>query len=103
MASFSKFRDDLEGDVSDQLASLQKEVASLRKQVTKQSSQVYDDASETIADLIDSFLSNTKGARKELYSKARYVEATAKDNPVATAVVGVTLIGLLIALFSSRR
>ncbi|WP_312795957.1 hypothetical protein [Tianweitania sp.] len=103
MPSFSKFRDDLGGDVSDQLASLQKEVAVLRKQVKKQSSQVYDDASETIADLIDSFLTNTKGARKELYSKARFVEATAKDNPVATAVVGFTIIGLLIALFSSRR
>jgi ElaB/YqjD/DUF883 family membrane-anchored ribosome-binding protein len=103
MPSFSKLRDDLGDDLGDQLASLQKEVASLRKQVKQQSSVVYDDASETIADLIDSFLSNTKGARKELYSKARYVEATAKDNPVATAVVGVTLIGLLIALFTSRR
>jgi uncharacterized protein YheU (UPF0270 family) len=103
MPSFSKLRDNLEGDLGDQLASLQKEVASLRKQVKKQSVEVYDDASETIADLIHSFLTNTKGARKELYSKARYVEATAKDNPVATAVVGLTLIGLLIALFSSRR
>lgn len=102
MTSFSKLRDNLEGDLSDQLGSLQKEVASLRKQVKKQSAQVYDDTSETIADLIDSFLSNTKGARKELYSKARLVEATAKDNPVATAVVGVTLLGLLIAFFSRR-
>lgn len=103
MASFSKLRDDLEGDLGDQLASLQKEVSSLHKQVKKQSAQVYDDASETIADFIDGFLSNTKGARKELYSRARSVEATAKENPVATAVVGLTLVGLLIALFSSRR
>ncbi|MBS9722543.1 hypothetical protein JYU29_17750 [Tianweitania sp. BSSL-BM11] len=103
MASFSKFRDDLESDVGDQLASLQKEVAVLRKQVKKQSSQVYDDASETIADMIDSFLTNTKGARKEIYSKARFVENTAKENPVATTAVGITIIGLLIAFFFSRR
>jgi len=103
MASFSKLRDDLETDLSDQIVSLKKEVASLRKTVTKQSSRAYDDTSETLADFVDMILANTKGARKELYSKARYVEDTAKENPVATAVVGVTIIGLLIALFSSRR
>ena len=103
MASLSKLRDDIESDLSDQLVSLQKEVASLRKQVKHQSSRVYDDASETIADLVESFLTNTKGARKQIYSRARQVEDTAKENPVATAVVGLTIVGLLVALFSSRR
>jgi ElaB/YqjD/DUF883 family membrane-anchored ribosome-binding protein len=103
MPSFSKIRDDAESELHDQIAALQKEVASLTKTVRKQSSRAYSDASDTLSDLVDLFMDNTKDARKELYSRARQVESTAKENPVTTAVVGLTLIGLLVALFSSSR
>jgi ElaB/YqjD/DUF883 family membrane-anchored ribosome-binding protein len=103
MGSLSKFRDDVESDLSDQIASLRKEIASLRSSAKKQSARAYDDASDTLTDLIESLLSNTKGARKELYSKARLVNEAARDNPVTTAAVGLAAIGLLAALLFSRR
>ncbi|MBP0438139.1 hypothetical protein [Tianweitania sediminis] len=103
MASLSKIRDDVESELSDQVASLQKEVARLTKTVRRQSSHAYGDASDSLSDLVDMLLSGTKDARRELYHRARQVEDTAKENPVTTAVIGLTLIGLLVALFSSRR
>lgn len=101
--SFTKIRDDVESELSDQIASLQKEVARLTKTVKKQSVHAYGDATDSLSDLVDLLLSNTKGARKELYHRARQVEETAKENPVTTAVIGLTLVGLLVALFSTRR
>lgn len=103
MASLSKLRDDLESDLTDQIAALQKEIAALRGTMKKQGSRAYDDASETIADFVDQLLNNTKGARKEIYSRARQVESTARENPLATAVVGAAAVGLIVALFASRR
>jgi len=52
-SALTRFRDDLQDDVQDQIARLSREVASLRKTMTKRGGAAYEDARDAAGDLYD--------------------------------------------------
>lgn len=103
MVSFSKLRDEVDGDIGEQIAALRKEVASLSKVLGNHGSRAISDASDSVSDMFHDVLDNTKDARKEIARKARKVNDAARENPMLTAVVGAAAIGLFLAMFINRR
>ena len=105
-SSFSKIRDDLEGDLEEQVASLRKEVSSLTKLLSKRGAAAYADTREGASDFYDEVWSRLADAlpkiSKQARDRARFAGKAAHDNPVATAVVGVAVLGLLVSLLVRR-
>jgi ElaB/YqjD/DUF883 family membrane-anchored ribosome-binding protein len=81
---------------------LSREVASLKKTLSKRGAAVYDETSERAADLYEDILSRISDTMPEIRKQSRAVRKAAHDNPVATAVVGVAVIGLLLGLLARR-
>jgi ElaB/YqjD/DUF883 family membrane-anchored ribosome-binding protein len=102
MAFYSKFRDDLSDDLESQVARLQKEVGSLRKALSKRGSHVYSDTRDTAWDLYDDLAERLTDALPHLRRQSRAVQRVATDHPVTTAVVGVAVVGLIVAFLSRR-
>lgn len=99
MAFFSSSQvDDLEA----QLASLRKEVARLQKLAAKRGSALYGDASENAAHYYDEIAHRVADAMPHVRAGAREVERRARENPAATAAVGLVALGLLAALVMRR-
>ncbi|MEO9339111.1 hypothetical protein ABFT80_16970 [Mesorhizobium sp. SB112] len=99
-STFSKIRDDL--DLEDQLKSLRKEIASLKKAAGKRGAHAYDDAVDVASDFYDEARARFNDALPHIKKRARDVEQTARDNPAATAIVGLVVAGLLVSFFSRR-
>lgn len=103
MASpFTKLRHDLSDDLEDQVARLQKEVASLRKSLRKQGSAAYDQGKDAAGDLYDDLAERLSDALPHLRKQSERVGKAASDNPLAAALIGVGLVGLLAIFFSKR-
>jgi ElaB/YqjD/DUF883 family membrane-anchored ribosome-binding protein len=102
MTSFSKIRNDLTGDLESQVERLQKEVNSLRKVLNKRGGQAYDRASDVAGDLYDDVAGRIADAMPHIRKQSKVVRRAASDNPVAAAVVGLVVVGLLVGLFSRR-
>ena len=105
-SSFSKIRDDLEGNLEEQVASLRKEVSALTRMLTKRGAAAYSDTRESASDLYEDawnrLLEALPKIRKQARDQARFAGKAAHDNPVATAVVGVAVLGLLVSLLVRR-
>ncbi len=95
-------REEIQSELEDQVAQLSKQVAALTKTMSKRSADVLADgresASELYGELHDRFYEALPGIRKQ----ARVAQKTAQDNPVAAALVGVAVFGLLAALLVRR-
>jgi len=101
-STFSRFRDELSDDLESQVARLRKEVASLRKDLAKRGSHAYADSWDTATDLYEDLAERFTDALPHLRRQSRAVQRAATDHPVTTAVVGVALVGLLVAFLSRR-
>lgn len=101
-STFSKLRGDLSDDMEVQIAKLQKEVASLRKSLGKQGAAAYDQGRDAASDLYDDLAERLTDALPHLRKQSERVGKVAGENPLATALIGVGLVGLL-AIFFSRR
>jgi ElaB/YqjD/DUF883 family membrane-anchored ribosome-binding protein len=105
-SSFSKIRDDFEGNLEEQVASLRKEVSTLTKLLSKRGAAAYSDTREGASDLYDELWNRLVDAlpriRKQARDQARFAGKKAHDNPVATAVVGIAVLGLLVSLLVRR-
>lgn len=102
MASFSKLRDNVEGDLEEQIARLTREVSSLKKKLAKGSASVYSDASDTASDLYEDVREFVTDAMPHVRKRARAVEQAAKDNPATAAAVGLVVVGLLVTMLARR-
>lgn len=99
-STFSKLRDDI--DMEAQIERLQREVASLRKALGKRGSAFYEDTRDTAADVYDEVVSRIGDAMPHIARQSKMARKMASDNPVATAVVGLAVIGLVVGLLSRR-
>lgn len=102
MASFSKIRSDIEGDLEDQIASLTKELSSLKKSLSKRGAVAYDDTRESAAELYSDLWDRVQDALPIVRKRAREAEKLAKANPATAAAVGLVVVGLLVTLLTRR-
>lgn len=95
-------RDEIQSHLEDQIAHLTRQVASLTKAMSKRGAGAYsetrDDAAEFYGDMIERF----SDALPAMSRQAHLARKTVNDNPVAAAVVGVAVLGLLFSLLSRR-
>ncbi len=100
--NFLNRRKDVEGMLADQIQSLQDELKALRKQASKRGSQSYNEARDSAADLVEDIRDSLAPAVAQLRRQARHAGDTARENPAATAAVGLLALGLVAAFFASR-
>ena len=93
----------MDDDLQTQVAKLAKEVASLSRIVSKQSADAYAGTRDHAAEIYDEVWSRLSEALPKLGKQAKLAGKTAQDNPVATAIVGIAVVGLLVGLMSRRR
>jgi ElaB/YqjD/DUF883 family membrane-anchored ribosome-binding protein len=93
---------DAEGMLAEQIQSLQDELRALRKQASKRGSQSYNDARKSAADLVEDIRDSLAPAVDQLRRQARHAGTTARENPTATAAVGLLALGLVAAFFATR-
>ncbi|PWJ84019.1 hypothetical protein C7441_107181 [Pseudaminobacter salicylatoxidans] len=108
-STFSKLRDNMTDDLEDQIASLRHEVSSLKKALSKRGAAALADSREHASefrdhatDLYDDFMSRMHDAVPNLQRHGREMRKVARDNPVATAVVGLAVLGLVAGLLMRR-
>jgi ElaB/YqjD/DUF883 family membrane-anchored ribosome-binding protein len=102
VANLWRHRENAGDDLESQIARLSSEVASLKKTLRKRGAAAYEDTSERAADLYEDVLSRISEAMPDIKKQSRAIQKTAQDNPVATAVVGVAVLGLLLGLLARR-
>jgi ElaB/YqjD/DUF883 family membrane-anchored ribosome-binding protein len=102
-STFSRLRDDLlSGDLEDQVARLQKEVAHLRKLAGKHGASAMVGTRDTALDLYDDIAERVADLMPHVRRQSRVMGRAASDHPVATAVIGLAVIGLAIGLLTRR-
>ncbi|MBA3449324.1 MAG: hypothetical protein H0T56_17310 [Pseudaminobacter sp.] len=101
-SNFWRLGGDIEDDLEARIARLSRELASLKKSLGKRGAAAYDDTRESAADLYEDVIARVTDALPHISRQSRVVRKAAHDNPVATAVVGVAVVGLLIGLLARR-
>lgn len=101
-STFSKLRDDIDDDLEAQIVKLRKDVSSLRKSLSRRGAAADEDTRDSASDLYEDLMSRLNDALPDLAKRSRAVKRAARDNPVATTVLGVVVVGLLVGLLSRR-
>ncbi len=102
-SSFSRIRDSIEEvDLERQVENLRKEVASLSRMLSKQGANAYSGTRDMATEIIEEVWSRLSEALPKVGRQARLANKTVHDNPVAAAVVGIAVVGLLIGLMARR-
>jgi ElaB/YqjD/DUF883 family membrane-anchored ribosome-binding protein len=101
-SALTRFREDFQDDVEDQIARLSREVSSLKKMISRRGGVAYEDARNAAGDLYDDLWERVHDAMPDLRRSARRARETARENPVVTAAVTIGVIGLLVALLARR-
>ena len=92
----------MDDDLQTQVTNLTKEVAALSRIISKQSANAYAGTRDHAAEIYDEVWSRLSDAMPKLGKQAKLAGKTAQDNPVATAIVGIAVVGLLIGLLARR-
>lgn len=95
-------REEIQSDVEEQISQLTKQVASLTKAMSKRGSAALADSRDSASELYEGFYDRFTEALPAMRKQARAAQKTAQDNPMATALVGVAVFGLLAALLTRR-
>jgi ElaB/YqjD/DUF883 family membrane-anchored ribosome-binding protein len=101
-SALTRFREDFQDDMQDQIARLSREVSSLRKMVSRRGGAAYSDARDSAGDLYEDLWERVHDAMPDLRRGAQRARDSARDNPMVATAVAVGVIGLL-ALLMSRR
>ena len=102
-STFSRIRGGIEeADLERQVENLRKEVASLSRLLSKQGANAYSGTRDMAAEIFDEVWSRFSDALPKVGKQARLANKTVQDNPVAAAVVGVAVLGLLVGLMARR-
>lgn len=86
-------------EIEDQIATLKNEVASLTRTLSKRSGEAYGQLEDRASDLYGYVQERGPEVARELRKQARYVEHTARENPITTLAVlagTVLLVGALL-------
>ena len=102
LSTLSQLRGNFDHDLHRQIAALAKQVSALQGAVSSRGGHAVDGAWDTTADLYDDFRDRLAGAMPHIRKGARTVERSARDHPATAAVVGLVVVGLVVA-FMSRR
>lgn len=100
--------EDLRDELQSQISDLGSELRSLRKSVAARSADRYEDVRDTAGDFFDDIWSGIQEhlpTRKEMRGYGRSANRAIHDHPgtsAATAVVGIAVLGLLVALLFRR-
>jgi len=101
-STFSKLRSEFGDDMEEQVERLQREVKTLRKALAKRGASAYDETREVASDLYEEIAARISDAAPQIARQSRVVGKAAADNPIATAVVGLAVAGLLYGLLTRR-
>jgi ElaB/YqjD/DUF883 family membrane-anchored ribosome-binding protein len=101
-SALTRFREDIQDDMQDQIARLSREVSSLRKVVARQGEGAYAAVRDGAGGFYDDLWEHVHDAMPDLRRGARHARDTARENPVVTAAVAVGVIGLLAVLLTRR-
>jgi len=101
-SALTRFREDFQDDMQDQIARLNREVSSLRKTISQRGGAAYSDARDSAGDLYEDLWDRVHDAMPDWRQGARRARESARDNPVVTAAVAVGVIGLLAVLLTRR-
>lgn len=102
MAKSSRLHADLAETLEARIETLRDELNSLRKLASKRGRAAYDDASDMAGDVYEDFAQRISDAMPHMRRGARMVEQRAKENPAATAAIGLVALGLIAALVLRR-
>ncbi|MDI6027402.1 hypothetical protein QBK99_14490 [Corticibacterium sp. UT-5YL-CI-8] len=102
MSSIFRFRDTVEDGLHEQVARLSKEMASLQKILSRQGARAAAQTRDGASEIYDELASRLQDAMPVIRKQARVAQRTARDNPVATAIIGVAVAGLVLSLLSRR-
>lgn len=95
-------RADVEDALASQISALQKELKELRKLASKRGQQSYSDARDSASDLAEEVRDAIMHAGARMGRHARGAGETMRGHPATTAAVGLIVVGLVAALFTSR-
>ncbi len=98
MASFST---DL--DLDKKVASLSRQLDDLKRVLARHGDAYYEDGREAASDYYSQLSERLHDALPAIRRRSRALERTARDNPAATAAIGLVVVGLLAGLLLSRR
>ena len=88
-----------QAEIEDQIAALRDEVASLTKSLSKTGASAYGTLEDRASDLYGYVQDRSPEVVRELRKQARYIENSARENPVASivlAAVAILVIGALV-------
>jgi hypothetical protein len=89
-------------DLEDQIDVLRKDVAKLRRSATKRGRDGYAGARDSAADIYSTVSEYLEDHVPDIAGATKHARQTARENPVATAVIGTALLALLVGLFLKR-
>jgi hypothetical protein len=101
-STLSRLPDNLDNDFHSQIAALSNEISALRKAVSRRSSAAYDDTLDTAAGLYGEVRNRLADTVPLIRRQARNVERSARDHPATAAMVGLVVVGLVVALLARR-
>jgi len=96
---FSRFRED---DLEAQVAHLSRELSALKKALSRRGSDAYDDARDSAADFYSDLRDRLSDALPMMRKHGRAAGEVARDHPATTAVVGLVVVGLLVAMLARK-
>lgn len=100
--TFSRLRGDVADDLEDQISALRRDFSALKKSLSKRGAAALEDSRDSASDVYDEVMSRVHEAMPEIARRSREMRQVARDNPVATTVIGLAVVGLLIGLLVRR-
>ncbi|MBC8129979.1 MAG: DUF883 family protein [Rhizobiaceae bacterium] len=88
-----------QAEIQDQIATLRNEVASLTRSLSRRSGEAFSEIEDRASDLYGYVQDRGPEVAREIRKQARYVEHTARENPITTLAVlagAVLLVGALL-------
>jgi ElaB/YqjD/DUF883 family membrane-anchored ribosome-binding protein len=102
-STFSRLRGHLDDDLESQVAKLSREVSSLKKTLSKRGAEAYEDTRDSASDMYEDIVARLSDSMPDIAKQSRAVRKAARDNPVASTVVGIAVVGLLLGLLTRAR
>ncbi len=103
MAMFSTSKEDLIEDLQAQVAALRKETAKLRKAARARGAEISDEVGAAASRAYDDLAAMAADYGPRIRDRARDLEVRARENPAATAAIGLVALGVLACLMAARR
>ena len=90
-----------QAEIEDQIAALRNEVASLTKSLSKSGASAFNTIEDRASDLYGYVQDRSPEVVRELRKQARYIENSARENPVAS--IALAAVALLVIGAIARR